>query len=73
MVATPFEAVALDCISHLDAGIDPFIGYALEGFIVTPYLQWRTESETVYVMTEGALKSDYGSLAIVVNPITADF
>ena len=73
MVATPFEAVAFDGVRYLDAGIYPLVGYALEGFIVTPYLQRRTEGETVYVMTEGALKSYNGSLAIGVNPITADF
>lgn len=52
MVATAFEPVALDSVSDLDARVNPFIGYALEGFVVTPYLQWRTKSERVDVVTE---------------------
>ncbi len=73
MVATPLKAIAFDGVSYLDAGIYPFIGYALEGIIVTPYLQWRTEGETVYIVSQCPLQTDNGSLALRVNPITADF
>jgi hypothetical protein len=38
MVATALEAVALDGVSYLDARVNPFIGYTLEGFVITPYL-----------------------------------
>ena len=73
MVATSLEPITFDCVSYLDARVNPFIGYTLEGFVITPYLQWRTEGEIVYIMTEGALKSYNSSLALRVNPITADF
>ena len=73
MVATAFEAITLDCVSYLDARVNPFIGYALEGFVVTSYLQWRTESERVYVMSQSSLQSYYGGIALAVYPITADF
>ena len=52
MVATAFEPVALDSVSDLDARVNPFIGYALEGFVFTSYLQWRTESERVNVASQ---------------------
>ena len=73
MVATPFEAVALDGVSYLDARVNPFIGYTLEGFVITPYLQWRTEGETIYILSQCSLQTYNGSLAIAVNPITTDF
>ena len=73
MVGGVFEPVALDSVSDLDARVNPFIGYALEGFVVTPYLQWRTKSETVYVMSQSSLQSYYGGIALAVYPITADF
>lgn len=69
MVTTPLEAVTLDVVCYLDTEIYPFIGYALKGIIVTPYLQRRTEGEAVDVVTESALKSDNSSLAFGVNPI----
>ena len=73
MVATAFEPVALDCVRDLDARVNPFIGYALEGFIVTSYLQWRAKGETVYVMPHGSLLSHYGGIALAIYPIPADF
>lgn len=73
MVATAFEPIALDCLSDLDARVNPFIGYALEGFVVTPYLQWRTKSERVDVVAESPLQTDYCLTAFVVNPILTDF
>ena len=73
MVTTAIEAVTLDGVSYFDARIYPFIGYALKGIIVTPYLQWRTKSETVYVMSQSSLQSYYGGIALAVYPITADF
>lgn len=63
--------------------VDPFNGYkisiervdqyALEGFIVTSYLQRRTKGETVDIVSQCPLQTYHGSLAIAVNPITADF
>ena len=73
MVATVFEPIALDSVSDLDARVNPFIGYALEGFVVTPYLQWRTKSERVDVVAESPLQTDYCLTAFVVNPILTDF
>ena len=73
MVATAFEPIALDCVRYLDAWVNPFIGYALEGFIVTPYLQWRTKGETIYIVSESSLQSHYGGITFAVYPITADF
>lgn len=73
MVATAFEPVALDSVSDLDARVNPFIGYALEGFVVTPYLQWRTKSERVDVIAESPLQTDYCLTVFVVNPILTDF
>ena len=73
MVATAFEPVAFDCVSYIDAWIDPFIGYALEGFVVTSYLQWRAKSETIYVVPQSSLQSYYGGITFAVYPITADF
>ena len=73
MVATSFETIAFDSVSDLDAWIDPFIGYALEGFVVTSYLQWRTESERVNVVSQSSLQSNNSGITFAVNPITADF
>ena len=73
MVATAFEPVALDCVSDLDAGVNPFIGYALEGFIVTSYLQWRAKGETIYIVSQSSLQSYYRGVTLAVNPVTADF
>ena len=73
MVATSLEPIAFDCVSYLDAWIYPFIGYALEGFVVTPYLQWRTKGETVYVVSQSSLQSHYSGITFAVYPITADF
>ena len=73
MVATAFEPVAFDCVSYIDAWIDPFIGYALEGFVVTSYLQWRAKGETVYVMSQSSLQTHNGGIALAINPVTADF
>lgn len=67
------KAVALDSVRDLDARIYPFIGYALEGFIVASYLQWRAKSEGVNVVPQCSLESDNGSLSLGVYPITADF
>lgn len=46
MVATAFETIALDCVSDLDVWVNPFIGYAPEGFVVTPYLQLLLSDKT---------------------------
>ena len=73
MVGGVLEPVALDSVSDLDARVNPFIGYALEGFVVTPYLQWRAKGETVYIVSESSLQSDNGCITFAVNPITADF
>lgn len=48
MEATAFDPVALDCVSDLDAGIYPLVGYVIERIVVASYLQRRTESEGVY-------------------------
>ena len=40
MVATAIETIAVDGVSDFDARVNPFIGNALEGFVVTSYLQW---------------------------------
>lgn len=73
MVATAFETIALDCVSDLDVWVNPFIGYALEGFVVTPYLQWRTKGKTVNVVSQRSLHSNNGGITLAVYPITADF
>ena len=44
-----------------------------KGVIIVPYLQRRTESEGVNIMSECPLKSDNCLVSLIVNPITADF
>ena len=73
MVATAFEPVAFDCVRDFDAGVNPFVGYALKCFVVTPYLQWRTKSERVDVVAESPLQTDNGLIAFGVNEILTDF
>ena len=73
MVATTLKSVALDGVGYFYWWIYPFIGYALEGFIVASYLQWRAECERVDIWTQCPLQPNNGSLAFEVNPITADF
>lgn len=67
MVATAFEPVAFDCVRDFDAGVNPFIGYALAGFVVTPYLQWRAKGETIYVVPQSSLQSYYGGVTLAVT------
>ena len=45
----------------------------MEGFVVTPYLQWRTKSERVDVVAESPLQTDNGLIAFGVNKILTDF
>ncbi len=73
MVDRVLEPVTLDGVNHLDAGVNPFIGYALEGFVVTPYLQWRPKGETIYVVSQSPLQPYNCNITLGVNPITADF
>ena len=73
MVRGVLEPVSLDCISDLDAGVNPLVGYVIEGIVVVPYLQWRTESERVDVVAESPLQTYYGLVALWVNKILTDF